>query len=83
MGIFFSVAERKGRNKQPRMPIFLPEFQPYVAVSFKFICKDFLVSMIFGHFVFHAIAKSHTYVFVSKFFTYILKRTNPQPKENV
>ena len=59
MGIFFSVAERKGRNKQPRMPIFLPEFQPYVAVSFKLICKDFLVSMIFGHFVFHATAKSH------------------------
>ena len=33
MGVFFSVQERMGRNKQPRMPIFLPEFQPSVAVS--------------------------------------------------
>jgi hypothetical protein len=31
MGVFFSVLERSGRNKQPRMPIFLPEFQPSVA----------------------------------------------------
>ena len=35
MGVFFFVDERRGRIKQPRMPIFLPELQSYVAVSLK------------------------------------------------
>ena len=54
MGVFFSVLERSGRNKQPRMPIFLPEYQPSVAVSFKLIRKYFFVTRIFFfvHFVF-------------------------------
>jgi hypothetical protein len=42
MGVFFSVQERMGRNKQHRMPIFLPEFQPSVAVSLNLYVNNFL-----------------------------------------